>query len=486
MRYLSRTLGTTLSSTPLVRQFRAAKQVLRYPPVNRGKVGLRKLELEDTIRREIEATLESNRLSLETLREAPGLEEAFEFVERHATSSLLRWDRKEVIRALPLYLAVRHRQATDAVLFVFVRMAHLLRLRVQSRSEEQVQESARALFERGDREFAPLRRAVLDTLVGGDPQALERFRPLLQRLEDHGRSVRTQETYYLLLARRGTFARKLAHRLQGLAFEGRDDHAKAVVAALGEVLRFSPFSRRVPLSLRRSLSFLDVPSHRLAHRRVFEAVILVTLADLIWLGRATCPFSGQFGDRWARVRSEPGPSEEILPTVQRARERLRRSWEDFREVAQALPVVRNGHLVTRRLSRKRRREEELAHQRAQQRFLSNCRPVSIVDVLLSVHGRTGLLDAFRLPGTPGRCLSDEARARLALAVVLSRGMNIGIRSMSTLLGRWYTLGRLKNFDESYGTLRNFQAANRVLLNAWDASEMGRAWGTGEGVAADGR
>jgi TnpA family transposase len=485
-RFLVRSMGTTLSALPLARRFRAAHQVLRYPPSSRGKVGVKKLAAEDAIRREIEATLEENHLSIPKLLSDPELESSFEFVERHATSTLLRWERREVVRALPLYLAARHRQAVDTILFVFVRMARLLRLRVQGRSEEQVQESTRALFERGDREFADLRRAILDTLGGADPSGLDRFRPLLQRLEEHTRALRAQETYFLLLARRGSFARKLARRLQGLPFEGHDNHARAVLGALEEVLRFAPFAQRVAPVIRRSLSFLDVPSHRLAQRRIFEAVLLITLADLLWLGRITCPSSERFGDRWAAMPTLEGTGEEILRSVRRSREDLRQTWEVFRETARTQPVVHNGRLVTRRPSKKRRREEEARRQRTQQRFLSGLRPVSVVDVVLSVHRATGMLGAFRLPGSPGRYLTDEARARLALAVVLSRGMNIGIRSMSTLLGRWYTLGRLQNFDESYGTLRNFQEANRILLEAWETRGLGRTWGTGKGVAADGR
>ncbi len=485
-RFLVRSMGTTLSALPLARRFRAARQILRYPQASRGKVGVKKLASEDVIRREIEATLEENRLRIPELLRAPDLEPSFEFVERHATSSLLRWERREVVRALPLYLAVRHRQAVDTILFVFVRMARLLRLRVQGRTEEQVQESTRALFERGDREFAALRQAILDTLDGADPRGLDRFRPLLQRLEEHGRALRTQETYFLLLARRGTFARKLSRRLKGLPFEGRDDHARAVVAALEEVLRFAPFSRRVPSAMRRSVAFLDVPSSRLAQRRIFEAVLLITLADLLWLGRITCPSSARFGDRWVSMPALEGKGEEVLRSVRRSRESLRGAWEGFREVARTQPVVHNGRLVTRRPSKKRREEEESARQRAQRRFLSGLRPVSVVDVVLSVHHATDMLGAFRLPGSPGRYLNEEARARLALAVVLSRGMNIGIRSMSTLLGRWYTLGRLQNFDENYGTLRNFQDANRTLLEAWEARGLGQMWGSGEGVAADGR
>ncbi len=65
-------------------------------------------------------------------------------------------------------------------------------------------------------------------------------------------------------------------------------------------------------------------------------------------------------------------------------------------------------------------------------------------------------------------------------------MNVGLAQMSTLLGRWYTIGRLTNFDEGHVIVRNLQEANRILLDTWDERNLGLTWGRGEGVAADGR
>jgi len=280
-RLLAEAFGNAVSSLPMTRKYRIAQHILRYPSVLKGRAGLHKLEDEDRCRKEIEATLEANKLSVERLLATPGSAEAFEFVDRQASSTLRRWQRNEVVQRLPLYLAIRYQQAVDVVLFVFVRLARLLRFRVKARFDDQLHDTSRALFERHGGEFAALRRTVLDTLEGADPRALHSFRPLLRDLEEQGEAMSSEDGYYQLLASRGTFARKLARRLEGIPLEGRDPHASAIVSALEEVFRFLPFAERVPTAIRRRLSFLDVPQRRLANRRVFETVVLITLADLL-------------------------------------------------------------------------------------------------------------------------------------------------------------------------------------------------------------
>jgi TnpA family transposase len=489
-RLLSHALGTTVSALPLSHRFRVARDILRYPPVSQGKVGVAKLEDEFIVRQEIEATLAANNLSLPELLVHPDLDEAFDFVDRRATSTLHRWELREVLGCLPLYLAVRHRQAVDAIIFTFIRLARLLRFRVKNRSDEQLQDMQWSLFERRGRDFIALRRAVITTLDDGDPSRLKPFRALLRALEEQGESIRTRELYYCLLGRRGTFTRKLAHRLKGMVFEGRDHNARGILSALDEVLRFAPFSENVPPTVYRRLSFLDVDQTRLANRRIFETIVLITLADLLWLGRITSPQSRQFRNIWGNIpfRVKNITGERIHGIVKTVRLNLRHEWSAFKSKTEKNKVIvnANGHLMTRRLSRKRALEEEQGIQRIRQRFLAKRRPISVVDVLMAVHNATGTLKAFQPLHGRGQRLSTDQRTRLALTIVLARGMNIGITQMASLLGRWYTIGRLTSFDECYVNVRNLELANKIILDSWDAQGFGRVWGTGKGVAADGR
>lgn len=485
---LAEAMGTATSPLPVVRRIRAAQGLLLFPSASQGKVGVAKLETEDRIREQIETALHSRGLSLPRLLVHPEANEAFSFVDRRARSTLERAEQAEVLRSWPLYLAVRHRQAIDAILFTFARMTRILRVRVQSSYDDLLDGSSRAFFERRGGELAPLRRAVLATLDGGEPVSLRRFQRLLKDLESQGKAVRSREAFLQLLASRGGFARKIVRRLRGIPLKGGDPHATVVVEAFEEVLRFAPFSEPVPASVRAPLAFLDVPSLQMANRRVFETVVLTTLGDLLWSRRVTSPASHRFGDPWARLprggtRPSPSALDGVVPAV---RQHLREAWEGLDHADDRSEIIRDGRLVSRRLSRKRREEEEERLQRARRRFLTGLRPVSIVDILAEIHRSTGMLGAFQPPRRAHHHLREAQRVLLAIAVVLARGMNVGVVQMSSLLGRGYTLGQLRNFDEGYVTLDALRRANGVLLDAWDARGLGLAWGNGEGVAADGR
>lgn len=485
---LGQAFNTALSAKQLKRSFRVARDILHYPPVGQGKIGIAKLEAEETIRREIEATLNASDLSISKLIKNPELDEAFDFVDRRATSTLHRWERREVLRSLTLYLAARHQQAIDAILFTFIRLVRLLRNRVQTRSDEQIQELHRALFERKASELVDLRHAVLSTLIDGNTNRLKIFRPLLRTLEKQSVTVQDRENYYLLLSSRGTFTRKIARRLTGMIFEGQDPHARIIVEILPELFRFAPFAEEVPLKIRRRLSFLDVPQIRFANRRIFETVVLITLADLIWLGRVTSPQSRRFRNYWADVTTDDKvPSiNRMTNVIQAAKKELHHAWSMFGKVAKSKCVIINGRLVTRRLPRKCLLEVEQAFQQARQKFLADCHPISIVKVLMTVQNATGMLNAFHPRRGRGQRFSSDQRIRLALAVVLARGMNVGVTQMASLLGCWYTIGRLTNFDENYATIRNLEQANKILLDTWESSGLCRDWGFGTGLAADGR
>lgn len=485
---LASAMGTALSDLPLTQRFQVAHKLLRYPSVMRGKAGIAKLDAEDVVRREIEATLAANHIDISVLLAQSNLNEALDFVERRATSTLKRFERREVVRALPLYLAARHRQAVDAILFMFIRLVRILQFRVQATYDERIVDTNRALFERHGREMGALRHAVLEAIETGDPALLRPFRQLLSTLKERGEETSTRRGYYLLLASRGTFARKLAHRLVGISFDGHDQRARATVSALEEVLRFAPFAEPVPRPILRSVHFLDVPPDRLADRRVFETIVLITMADLLWLGRVTSPQSERFGNRWEAVMevSRDIDEDDVSTALDGARKDLRVAWDSLEDPTVQATVVAKGRLVTKRPPRRQVEEETSRQKLARDRFLTGRHSVSIVDILSAVHRSTGMLDAFKLPKVAHHRLRREQRVSLALAVVLARGMNVGIVQMATLLGRSYTLGRLQNFDDNYVIMANLQQANKKLLDCWDERGLGKTWGSGEGVAADGR
>jgi TnpA family transposase len=456
--------------------------LFRYPPAYQGKAGVTKMELEDRVLGEIEETLRSNHLDLSKLLSTSGLREAFTFFERTATSTLNRWHPSEVLQTLPLYLAERHRQGVDALLYCFVRRGRLLHHRLQTLYGERMDEENRTLFERHGGAFSPLRRAVLDTLQGGDPAILHRYRRTLSALEERQEALHSREGYFDLLASRGTFVRKLTLRLRRIPLEGHDPHARAVVATLPELFRYAPFAEPIPREARRSLSFLDVDDRRLAQRRIFETIVATTLAEMLFLRRVTSPASWQYRDLWKDVSPHPsskagGPSR----MLSEAKAYLASGWETLPSSS-----VTNGHLTIHTPSRKRSIEEERAAQRAREKLLRRMRAVSIVEVMARVHRSTGMLGAFRPSSRARRHLASEDRVRLALAAILARGMNVGITQMASLLRGEVTLGSLTNFDENHLTAKTLQESNRIVQESWQSRGMGLPWGSGEGVVADGK
>ena len=487
---LSRFVGTTLAHLPLAQRFQAANNFPRFPPATRGKPSLVRFVEEDRWRKEIEVILEENHLPLERLLAHPDRQELALFLDRQATSTLRRRDRQLVIQALPFYLASRWQEALDMVLSIFVRRARLAWTRVQNRHAEERNETSRAFFEEQGAELAPLRRTVLSVLSGDPPILLRKFRSLLKRMQVQGEAIRSTEGFYALLARRGSTTRKLGRRLVGISFEGGDAHARAIVAALTELFRFRPLKEAVPRTVGRPLSFLAVGDLQLADRRIFEGVVLTTLADMLASGRITSPLSRGYGNRWQKV----GPtSEEVVPggpthLVEEARRELRATWEFFQRESPGSPWVVGGHLVSRRPSRKTQEEELKARERARRRLLTRVvREVSVMSLLWEVHRSTGMLEPFCFPSDAHHRLSEPERLGRVISVIAGRGMNVGlIRMASSRPHRGFTVGQLVSLDEGYVDAGTLRKALAILMRVWEERGLGRAWGTGEKCAADGR
>lgn len=294
------------------------------------------------------------------------------------------------------------------VLSNFVRRARLAWTRVQNRHAEEKYESRRAFFEEQGAELAPLGHTVLSVLSGDPPILLRRFRSLLKRMQVQGEVIRSTEGVYALLARRGSTTRKLERRLVGISFEGGDAYARAIVVALTELFRIRLLKEAVPWTVCRPLSFLAVSNLQLADRRIFEGVVLTTLADMLASGRITPPLSRSHGNRWQKV----GPaSEEVSggPTnlVKEARQELRATWELFQRESIGSRWVVGSHLVSRRPSRKAQERELKVRERARRRLFARViQEVPVMSLLWEVHRSTGMLEPFCFPSDAHHRLSE--------------------------------------------------------------------------------
>ena len=488
--HLSRILGTALSDLPLTQRYRAVRNFPRFPPAARGKPDQLKMVEEDGYRRQIAGILEENGLSPGRLLSAPDRLELASFLERNATSTLRRREVELVVQALPFYLVCRWQESLDMVLSIFVQLCRWTWSRIETQHAEQVDESNRAFFERHGKELAPFQRAFLRTLEGHPPRRLRPFRSLVGELRKQGEEVRSSEGFYVLLSRHAFHLRKLSRRLEGIGFEGKDPHARAVVQAFAEVLRFAPLNEAVPAKARRLVDFLAAPDHQMVSRRVFEGVLLTTLADMLVVGRVTCPLSRSFGNRWEKVTSqELDGASTTAALAEQAERSLDKILREFRQGGRTASWIEGGHLISRRPSRKVQEEELKLREKAKRRLLSRVmHEVSVVDLLLEVHRSTGMLNAFQPPMSARHRLSEDGRVGRIIPVIVGRATNQGIVRMARPRGRrsGYTIGQLVNLDEGYVTAAALRRALSILAGAWEAQGLGRGWGTGDRAAADGR
>ena len=469
-------LGIVLHDLPLVRRFTAAQELVRYPPAWQGKANLKTMAREACIMSELEHVLATNRLQPEALLANAITQDALNLIESTPPSLLSRIEKQEVVAALPIYLASRWQQARDVVITCFVRKARSLRFKVNELHDQAVREHSLSLLEDSGPRLRALRRAVLQAIDQNDPSILRDHRHFLAHLEDRQEEITSGEGLFSILAGRGNYARKFAHRLQGIPFEGHDPNAQAIVECLPELFAFHPFRLRAPWPVVNNLRFLDVPPTVLRRRRVFEPILLMTLADLIATGRITIPNSTLYRDIWTDVASIPVPEPPTDDWIVSLRQRLDTAWRRFTEVSQERNLVVDGKLHVPRV-----RAEEMEERRSIR--LPSC---SIVDILWEVHDATGFLDCFQLAGPAPHHLRDEERRRLTLAVLLAMGMNLGLREAARSFGRGYSLGRLRNVAAHYIRPETLRAALDRLLRVWDARDLGASWGTGQQCSVDGR
>ncbi|MDE1822528.1 MAG: Tn3 family transposase [Euryarchaeota archaeon] len=484
--FLARAAGTAMSRRALPRRVVVVRELLRFPPAAHGKPNLDRLVAESTCRREVQETLRSMGLSQERLLDHPACEELYDFFERRANSTLDRWEEKQVLHAHRFYLAFRGQQALDNCLYIFARRCSSIRKRSKKQAKESIAEASQALFERGDLKFQPLYRALLGSTRAGPPKRFHRFRPLARTLAEHEKEVRSRRGFYRILARKAVVARQMVPHLRGVAFEGKDAHARTVVAILPEVLEVQPFRTPVPAHLRWRLRFLPVPDELMTERRVFDTIVLLTLADMLWARRVVCPASRQFRDEWKPMRdvspSSPAPLVEALATIRRE---IGQTWTELAQAPRGL-AIEGGRLIGRRPSRKWEKAQERANERARQRFLSGVPDVTPARVLRDVHGWTDFLEAFAPKHPEARRLPKLERETQAIACILARAMDVGVRAMSGLFSKRMTVGKLKNFDEVHLTAPALRVALRQLLEAWERERLGLPWGDGKGSAADGK
>ena len=482
---LGLSLGVSIRDLPIAKRWTAANELLRFSPAHVGKANIPKMVEEYRIYNEISKVLVQNKLEPAILLANPDCERLFRFVENRRPSLLEKWERRKVLEALPFYLAGRLQESIDAILLCFIRKARLLRSRITEEVEDTRREESLALLERSEPHLRALQFAIAKALATGTPEPLKPFQRRIHHIHKAGKTTLDRHRLYRLIGSRGTYTRKLARRLVGLELAGREPHAHALVKILPEVFRFAPFDEEIPSGVVKQLQFLEVPADFLRQRRVFEPAVLITLADYLWAGRVTVSLSRRFSNMWGSIPSRK-PDLNAHEWVRDRRLEFNRNWGEFERCIKGSNLVENGRLRIRRPRRLFGKRYERILRKRHDALVNRIPPVPILKLIFSVHKATGLLDAFQLPFKHPHKLDDEQRTRLAAGVLVSLGMNIGIRDMASVMGRDYQIGRIQHFTDYYMTKENLESALSRLLKTWDDRQLGLRWGPGKLVSVDGR
>ena len=482
---LEQSLGVSIRNLPVVRRWTAARELIRYPSAPIGRANIPKMAEEHKIFRDITSTLVKNNLDPIGLLANPDCDRLFQFVERRRPSLLSKWEQRKVLEALPFYLAGRLRESLDAVLICFVRKARLLRSRVSDEVEDDRREESLVLLERSSRHLQELQIAIAEALSIGNPTPLLPYQKKITRLYNDGIATLDRNRLYRIIGSKGTYTRKLAHRLVGIHFQGHEPHANVLVEVLQEILTFAPFEKKIPQDIVAKLTFLQIPPSLLVQRQVFEPVVMITLADYLWSGRVTVSLSRRFSNMWACV-----PTSEIqidpVKWVSHRQGQLNKSWIDFEKEAKKLELVKDGRLHIRRPPRSLSRCAEIKHQQRHEELVSNLRLVPILEVIFWVQRLTNYLDEFKLRKEASHQLPTDEKLRAISGILIATGMNIGIREMPVVLDNLHNIGRIQNIMDNYMTKENLEAALGRLLQVWDERKMGKLWGPGQLISVDGR
>jgi hypothetical protein len=227
-----------------------------------------------------------------------------------------------------------------------------------------------------------------------------------------------------------------------------------------------------------SLGFLRVPTEYLKNRRIFEPLILITLADFITNGRIIVSHSMQYRNKWTDVPDIDIDDEDRDKSVSKMESELDDIWKEFTIHTQNNPeICHKGRINEKRLPSSIGGNEAAIRKAKIDAFVESLEVKDITEILWSVDEITGFLDSFKIVNKSyhGNSLPDEERKNLAMISVLARGMNIGLKGIVKSLQGKYGIGRLINFDENYVSIENLEDANRTIIRKWDALNFGKMW-----------
>ena len=174
-------------------------------------------------------------------------------------------------------------------------------------------------------------------------------------------------------------------------------HQIYLIEALKEVFEYKKFKKNVNNDVINRLGFLRVPTEYLKNRRVFEPLILVTLADFIASGRIIVSHSMQYRNKWNDVPDIDIDDGDRDKSVSNMESELDNIWKEFIIYTRNNPgICHKGRINEKRLPSSIGNNEAAIRKMKIDAFVESLEVKDITEILWSVDEITGFLDSFKI------------------------------------------------------------------------------------------
>lgn len=482
---ISKIIGKDIASLELVKEFENNDRYIRFPPVYEGKLGVKKLISEQEIFLQITEIYQKEGLEFEKTMQLPDIHFSKELIEKLHPSEVIRSSKRAFAIHLLKYYTARYQDSIDAMVKCFIKSARLMQFRANKSYDESSGKDSRSFLQHNNAQF----QDILDAMKSGNISVLEDYQEFFEMVAQKTGYYHNKEGYFAALASRCTYSRILSKKVVFLDFKGLDDSSKTLVETLKEVFESKELKKKVTHEVVNSLGFLRVPTEYLKNRRVFEPLILITLADFIANGRIIVSHSKQYRNKWTDVPDIDIGDEDRDKSVSNMESELDNIWKEFTIHTHNNPeICHKGEINEKRLPSSIGNNEAAIRKVKIDAFIESLEVKDITDILWSVDEITGFLGSFKIVNRSyhGNILLEEERKNLAMINLLARGMNIGLKGIVKSLQGKYGIGRLINFDENYVSIENLKTANRTIIRKWDELKFGDMWGDGCCCSSDGK
>jgi TnpA family transposase len=483
--FIEEAIGKEITSIEFVKDFLCNNRNSRFPPAYEGKMGIKKLTSEYKIAMHIKEMFQNDKIELSNLIQLSGIHFSKEIIERLHPSDMIRSSKDVISVHLLKYYVARYQDSIDSIVRCFIKTARLMRFRANKSYDESSGKNSRSFLEQNNAQF----QEILDAMKTDDISVLEDYKEFFELVAKTTGYYNKKEGYFEALASRYTYSRILSPKISFLEFKGLDESSTLLIEVLKEVFKYEKFKTDVNNDVISRLGFIKVPVDKLKNRRVFEPLVLATLADFISSGRIIVKHSIHYRNKWDDVSDIDIDEEKRKKSVDNMKSELENIWKEFIIYVKKHPeICDKGRINEKRLPSSTGKDEDIIRKAKIDAFVESLEVQDITEILRSVHETTGFLDRFKIVNKRyhGNIMTDEEREKLAMITVLARGMNIGLKGIVKSLHGKYGIGRLINFDENYVSIENLEDANRTIIRKWDALNFGSMWGDGCGCSSDGK